>query len=88
MAPYIHPQYSKQSEKRKGIAEVAEVSRLHPFETLNLIGKFALKFGIDPDVVFVDKSFDTVANFLLSWKEEEEFADRYAEVEKSMQPKT
>lgn len=52
-----------------------------------MIGKFAEKFGLHPDHVFYFSRFDTVTAFIVDWKEEREFEDRYSEIEKSLQPK-
>ena len=74
--------FSSKSEKRKQIAEMAEVSRLKPFEYLEMIGQYAERFGLDPDKVYSGTSFETVTNFLLSWRARSEFDDRYSEAEK------
>lgn len=70
-------------EKRRGISEMADVSRLEPLKYLNMIGTFAKTFGLDPDIVY-QKSFNTVANFLVTWKEDNEFGERYAQADKLM----
>lgn len=48
-----------------------------------MIGTFAKTFGLDPDIVY-QKSFNTVANFLVTWKEDNEFGERYAQADKLM----
>lgn len=60
---------------------MAGVDRLGGMKYLNMIGNFAKAFGLDPDLVY-HKSFDTVTNFLVAWKEEAEFSERYAEIER------
>lgn len=61
---------------------MAEVGRLKPFEYLEMIGSFAERFGLDPDLVYQKSSFETVTNFLLSWRSKLEFDDRFAEVQR------
>lgn len=56
---------------------MAEAWRLKKFDDLSLIGKYAERFAMNPDDVFVNTSFDTVMNFLWKWKEGEEFQERY-----------
>lgn len=59
------------------------MARLSPFADLSLISKFAEKFGLDPDAVY-QKSFDTVMNLHCLWKEQQEFEERYNEIEQMM----
>jgi hypothetical protein len=59
------------------------VGRLSPFADLSLINKFAERFGLDPDEVY-NKSFDTVMNLHWLWKEQEEYQERYNEIEQMM----
>lgn len=56
---------------------MAEVHRLRKFDDLSLIGVYAEKFGMDPDVVFWKTSFDTLINFLVMWQQENEYQERY-----------
>lgn len=56
---------------------MAEVWRLKKFDDLSLIGTYAERFGLDPDHVFVNTSFDTLMHFLWKWKEESEYEERY-----------
>lgn len=53
-----------------------------------MIGIFAERFGIHPDKVYEDTSFDTLTGFILMWKEKGDFDDRYAEEEKKLSPTT
>jgi len=50
-----------------------------------LIEDFARAFGLDPDFVYEQKSFDTVILFAEKWKEQAEFNDRYATIERMME---
>lgn len=71
------------SKKRSNIAKIANVARLAPFADLSLINKFAEKFGLDPDQVYL-KEFDTVMNMHWLWREQEEFQERYIMIEEMM----
>jgi hypothetical protein len=71
------------AKKRGNIAKLAGVARLSPFADLSLINKFAERFSMDPDAVY-NKSFDTVMNFHWLWKEQEEYQERYNEIEQMM----
>lgn len=42
-----------------------------------LIGRYAERFGRNPDDVFGDTSFNTVINFTVAWKEHDEFHERF-----------
>lgn len=42
-----------------------------------MIDEFAEHFGLDPDFVFSKKSFATVTNFLIKWKEQAEYNERF-----------
>ena len=44
---------------------------------------FAERFGLDPDEV-IKKSFNTVINFRIMWKEQQEFQERYDRIKSSM----
>ena len=69
-------------EKRANISKLARVERLEPFKYLDMVGDYAERFGLDPDFVYKSCKFDTVTAFLISWKEKNEFADRYNEWDK------
>lgn len=56
---------------------MAEVRRLRPYDDLSMIGKYAERFGLDPDHVFAHTRFDTLMAFMAMWKEEEEYKERY-----------
>lgn len=84
MEPYLHGLVSYKFDKRKQLSEMAEASRLDGFKYINMIGDFAERFGLDPDFVFANKSFDTIANFAISQKEKGEFEERYFEAERLM----
>jgi hypothetical protein len=50
---------------------------LTPFDDLSYIDKYAARFGMNPDDVYHDTSFDTVMAFATMWKETEEFNERF-----------
>jgi len=56
---------------------LAKVTRLIPFEDLSLPGRYAERFGQDPDDVFWKNSFSTVINFAIESKEREEYNERF-----------
>lgn len=57
---------------------MAKVQRLNPFDDLSLIDRFAQKFGLNPDQVYLDSSFNTVINFAVMWKEMDEYNERFS----------
>jgi hypothetical protein len=59
---------------------MAEANRLSGFDDLSLIGKYAERFKLDPNYVLHNTSFDTVMNFLVMWKEADEYQERYMEL--------
>lgn len=86
MEPYVHQFVQSKLEKRKQISEMAEAQRLKPFEFLNMVGDFAERFSQDPDRVYANTSFQTVANFAVEAKERREFNERYLEAERILTP--
>lgn len=84
MEPYLHGLVSHKYDKRKQLSEMAEVTRLHGFQYLNLVGDFAERFGLDPDFVFSNTSFGTIINFAIAQKEKGEFEERYFQAEQLM----
>jgi len=58
-------------------AHLAKVGRLAQFDDLDLIDVYAQKFGLDPDYVYDNTSFETVISFLTKWKEEAEYRERF-----------
>jgi len=56
---------------------MAKWQRLTPHADIGLIGDFAERFGLDPDWVFENKSFDTVIAFAVESKERAEYRERY-----------
>lgn len=56
---------------------MAKAGRLSIFEDLSIIGKYSQKFGRDPDWVYDNTSFATIAEFTRMWKEEEEYNERF-----------
>lgn len=65
------------AEFRKNVAELAEVWRLRAFDDLDLIERYAEKFGQDPDEVYAKTRFDTLIAFCVKWKESDEYRERY-----------
>lgn len=63
--------------ERKGVAQLAKVGRLQAHHDLDPIDKFAQRFGLDPDRVYWKSSFFTVTKFLIKWKEEREYDERF-----------
>lgn len=57
---------------------MAEVRRLKPFDDLSLVGRYAERFGLDPDHVFSNTSFNTIIGFAHMWKEVDEYHERYS----------
>lgn len=51
---------------------------------MNIIERFATKFGLHPDDVYTNTEFDTVVSFLIKWKEEQEVEEKRYELEKMM----
>lgn len=56
---------------------MAKVGRLNPFDDLSIIGRYAQRFGLDPDWVYNNTSFGTITNFMIMWKEEDEYSERF-----------
>jgi len=65
---------------------MAEAKRLEPFQYLNMVGDFAERFAQNPDFVYANVSFETIANFAIAQKEKSEFDDRYMEAERITTP--
>ncbi len=45
--------------------------------------QYAMRFGVDPDVVW-QKEFDDVFVWIDKWKSKDEFDGRYREIEKTL----
>lgn len=58
------------------ITKMANVARLTGFADLSYVGKYAERFGMDPDIV-ITKGFNTVMNFVTMWKEQDDFQARF-----------
>lgn len=56
---------------------MAKWQRLTPHADVSLVGDFAERFGLDPDWVFENKSFETVIAFAVEAKERGEYRERY-----------
>lgn len=65
------------ADAKKNVAQMAKAGRLSIFDDLSIIGKYSQKFGRDPDYVYDNTSFGTIAEFSRMWKEEEEFSERF-----------
>jgi hypothetical protein len=85
---YFQPDKTPDSERRNNIAQIANVSRLTAFSDLSLIGDFAERFAMDPDIVYSEKSFDTVINFSRMWKEQSDYQMRYLNIDRMMNEST
>lgn len=59
------------------MARLAKVHLLNGYDDLDLIDQYAAKFGIDPDVVYDKTSFGTVINFIVKWKLQAEYNERF-----------
>lgn len=65
-------------DTKESVSALAKVQRLIPFNDLSLIGKYAEKFGKDPDLeVFPIVSFATLMAFSTMWKEVDEYHERF-----------
>lgn len=84
MGELLKPAQTAEQEKREKIAKLANVKKLSGYADLNLIEAFAERFGLDPDYVYENKSFDTVILFNQKWKDQAEYQERYHEIEKMM----
>lgn len=80
----MEPAKTEVNAHRATVSKMAQVDRLVGFADLSMVGKFAAAFGQHPDRIDEETSFDTVSNFLFMWKEQGEFDDRYAAIEKEM----
>jgi hypothetical protein len=69
------------------LARAAKAERLEGYGLLDLIEQYAVKFGLDPDWVFSNTKFGTLTTFIIKWKEEGEYQDRYFELERLMHAK-
>lgn len=58
--------------------------RLHEFTDLSYIEDYAVKFSLDPDWVYENKSFDTIMLFAIKWKEVDEYQERFQAIERMM----
>mgnify|MGYP003575125324 CR=1 FL=1 len=56
---------------------MARVNLLNGFDDLHLIGRFAEKFSRHPDDVYDNTSLGTLFNFMVMWKEQDEYHERF-----------
>lgn len=75
---------SSSGQDKKEIAIASGVEKLNPFADLSLINSYSQAFGLNPDFVYTDVSFDTVINFSWLWKEQAEYNERYQEIKTMM----
>lgn len=68
-------------------SKLADVQRLKKFNDLSIIGRYAERFGKDPDQVFNESITSTVLAFTEMWKESEEFHDRFKPAFNKLLPK-
>lgn len=57
---------------------------LRNYGDVNLIEGYAKNFGLDPDVVYEQVSFDTLIMFSVKWKRESEYQERKEILERMM----
>lgn len=65
---------------KRNVAQLAKSNLLLPFSDLNIIGAYASAFGLDPDYVYDNTGFGTIANFHVMWKEQQEYSERYSHI--------
>lgn len=63
---------------------MAKAGRLVPYDDLGLIGDYAERFAMDPDEVFWKTSFNTLINFTVKWKEQDEYRERFSYIWKEL----
>lgn len=66
-----------QFKQKQNVAKLAKVNRLFKHDRLDPIDRYASHFHLDPDRVFTDTSMDTVFAFLIKWKDEHEYNERF-----------
>ena len=69
--------FQPKQDIKKTVSQMARVNRLNLFDDLHLIGKFAERFGKHPDDVYDNTSFGTITNFMVMWKEQSEYDERF-----------
>ena len=77
---------SPANAERQLYAKEAGVDKLEPWTNLSWIDKYAKAYGILPRLVLSEKMGD-VMPFLALWNQQNEYQERYIEVEKAMRPK-
>jgi hypothetical protein len=73
---------------KRDVARMAQVQKLFKHDRLDPIDRYASHFHLDPDKVFTDTSFDTVFAFLIKWKDESEFNERFSYIYSEIQSAT
>ena len=56
---------------------MAKISRLKRFAYQSIVDEYAMRYGLDPDKVFVKSSMDSVIGILEGAKEKSEFNERF-----------
>lgn len=69
--------FQPKADTKKRVAQMARVNLLNGFDDLAMIDAFARKFSQHPDHVYDNTSFGTVVNFLVMWKEQDEYQERF-----------
>lgn len=69
--------FQPKADIKKTISQMARVQRLSRFDDLDIVERYAAKFGQDADWVYDHTSFGTITNFLVKWKEQDEFNERF-----------
>jgi hypothetical protein len=64
---------------------MAKPEKLQAYEDLNQIEDYCERFHLDPDFVYLNKSFDDVMVWAYKWKEQREFEERCQNVERMME---
>lgn len=65
------------ADVKKNVASLAKAGRLSIFDDLSIIGEYGHKFGQDPDWVYNNTPFSTIAEFSRMWKEQSEYQERF-----------
>lgn len=63
---------------KRTAARLAKSNLLNGFDDLHIIDRFSERFGLHPDEVYYNTDFGTITNFLVMWKEQEEYQERYS----------
>jgi hypothetical protein len=78
------PSYIKGKELSDLVRNLHGDPGLSGYGDVNLLETYAERFGLDPDYVYNNVSFDTVIMFHVKWKRERDFEERKNELERMM----